>query len=144
MFFLFSWHLYRQGELTMLSVSSFSSSHLSFTIYFLSAVSNFFNLLLLFIQSSPTLFRALLVQSPIAISVTLASISPPLSGLSSFIFISHSTSTYSRQFLLKTFLHSSLHSHFINYSLTSSSPLRFLLTGYFRQPGPSPVVSMPG
>ena len=90
---------------------------------------------------SPTLSRLLLMQSAIAISVFLASISPPLSGhrsalLASFlspIFFQMTSPCTSHQFLLRIFLHSKLHSHFIHFLYQFSYIPHLFLPGCFSQ-----------
>ena len=95
-------------------------------VHSLSAVSNFFYLSI-FCHSSPILSRSLLMQSPIAVSIFLASISPPLSGhqlsanFSSPIFL-HDQPMYSSTIFLRTFLHFILHSHFIHFPQPIANP----------------------
>ena len=78
-----------------------------------------------FFHSSPTLSRSLLMQSSITISVFLAFISTLFSGylfalpvfLIPFLHMTNSCTPY--QFLLRTFLHSNLYSHFIIFLLSA-------------------------
>ena len=87
---------------------------------------------------SPTLSMSLLMQSPIAISVFLAFISPPLSVhlLSAsfylpFFYMTRSCRPTPHQFLLRTLLHSNLHSHFIIFLLLALSTPTIILTRLF-------------
>ena len=103
---------HRTRNMAELTMTSFS-----IVFFFLSLFSDSGLQFLLFISfhSSPTLYRSLLIQSPISISVFLATISPPLSehllSLPVFHlqFFPHMTTPCIRhQFLLITFLHSYL------------------------------------
>ena len=100
----------------------------------LSAVSNSFYLS--FFRSSPTLSRSLLMQSPIPISVFLASISPPLYGHSSLPvfylpYFAHDQPMQPSPIFLRTFLHSNFHSHFINFLLSPLLTPTIILTRLF-------------
>ena len=77
---------------------------------------------------------SLLMESHIAISVLLASISPPLSGrLLSVSFSSHMFSTRPVYIHLTTFLYSYLHSHFIHFLLSALITSTIILTRLFSQ-----------
>ena len=104
----------------------------------LSAVSNSFYLP--FLHSSPTLSRSLSMQSP----SKFQSSSPPFPlhflGICSLcqFFICHffymTSPCSAHQFLLRTFLHPNLHSHFIHFLLSALlSPTILFLPGCFSQ-----------
>ena len=114
----------------------------------LSAASNSFYLFFFFLHSYPTLSRSLSMQSP----SQFRSSSPPFPlhflGICSLcqFFICHFLHMTSpctpHQFILRTFLHSNLHSHFIHFLLSALLIHTILTTLFFRKPGPSLVVSL--
>ena len=88
-----------------------------------------------FFHSSPTLSRSRLIQIHFAISVSFfASISPLLSGYLLSLPVFHlpffdmTSSCAPNQFLLRTSLHSNLHSLFIIFLLSALLPPTIILT----------------
>ena len=129
------WHTL-PGSSSMLFLTTFSDNSIRF---FLSNI---------FLHFSPTHSRSLLMQPPIAISVFLpASISSLISGylVSLPVFVSHfymANSYTPDQFLLRTFLYSNIHSHFITFFLSALLTLTIILTRLFFKSEPLPVVSL--
>ena len=131
---LFSWHHCRQGWVDQYFLFHCLFLPLTFLLLrSLSALSDSFYL------------KKFYVTSPIAISVFS---SPPFPhhylGICSLcqFFVSHLFSS-AHQFLLRAFLHSNLHSHFINILSSALLTLTIILTRlFFRKPGPFPVVSL--
>ena len=110
-----------RGELTTIYFSIIFFHPFTFLLLCsLSAVSNSS----IFFHSFPTLSRLLLMQSPLQFQCSSPPFPPHIqaSGLCQFIIshLFHMTSPCtSHQFVLRTFLRSNLHSHFIHFLLSA-------------------------